>query len=1189
MGHRRLRVEPLEDRRLLAIVINEFHYDPDDVRQLEFIELHNTGPSAVSLANWRLGDAVDYTFSSVATISANQYLVIAQNAAHFQAEFGFAPFGEWELGDKLSNEGDSIELRDAGDELVDQVVYELGFPWPTSGEYGSSVELVNPTLDNSLAGNWRSSGYGSPMLGAPTPGQQNSVFSTNAAPYLRDLVQSVQQPAPGQSVVISMRVSDPQGIQSVTLKYQLVNPGDYIEQTDPRYQTSWTSLTMVDNGTNGDVAAGDGVYTATLNGSLQTHRRLVRYRVTASDALGATITAPFADDTQPNFAYFVYGETPTWNGAVQPGVTAPVAYDDGVLNSVASYHLITTRLDHVDAQHIPNSSQSGYIGSDYLWQGALVYDGVVYDHIHFRARGGVWRYAMGKNMWKFDFNRGHGFLARDNYGNQYEIPWDKLNLSALIQQRDFWHRGEQGLFESVGYKLFDLAGVPASNTNFVQFRIIERANENGTNQYTSDFQGLYLAVEQVDGNFLDEHDLPDGNLYKMEAGTGVGGIGGELNNQGDYPEVADSSDLIAFKNAYESATQTAAWWDQNLDLDQYYSYRSIVESIHHYDIGAGKNYFFFHNPETDKWETIPWDLDLTWANNMYGDGNEPFRNRVLAISQYMLEYRNRMREVRDLLFNTEQVGLMVDETAAFVYTPGQPVLVDADRAMWDYNPILASGYIDVNKAGQGQYYAGGPGVPAPGSFAGMMQLVKNYATTRGAWIDANVLTASEEAIIPTKPTLTYTGTANYPVDQLQFSTSAFSDPNGNAFGKMEWRVAEISNPNTPGFNSNAPWKYEVDAVWESGELTTYGSDIAVPGGAIEEGHTYRARVRMQDATGRWSHWSAPAEFVATAASAVPAIRIVEFHYHPAPNLNVVDEEDMEFIEIQNVGAQTVDMSGVQIADFATTPYVFASGTSLAPGERIVVARNPGVLEQVYGTGFNLVAAGYGTANLSNGGETIRLLTAGGVEIQRIPYTDDAPWPTSAVDGGGYSLVIVDPLGDGSAPANWQASGVLGGTPGMAEQSFLPGDFDQDGNVDGRDFLAWQRNPGVGVLSDWQGNYGNGQLAAISSWPEQAARSSGIDESLPELVKLVPAYAGDSANTDPGSAIPGLHGFQEERETAIETEAVVGESYVEQVDRALESFAPVQRFAGREFGEMVARRTLTRLAPPAEAGSPGAAS
>jgi hypothetical protein len=46
---------------------------------------------------------------------------------------------------------------------------------------------------------------------------------------------------------------------------------------------------------------------------------------------------------------------------------------------------------------------------------------------------------------------------------------------------------------------------------------------------------------------------------------------------------------------------------------------------------------------------------------------------------------------------------------------------------------------------------------------------------------------------------------------------------------------------------------------------------------------------------------------------------------------------------------------------------------------------------------------------------------------------------------------------------------------------LPGDFNSDGLVDGRDFLAWQRNPNIGSLSDWQQNYGQGgSLGAVTA-------------------------------------------------------------------------------------------------------------
>ena len=47
-----------------------------------------------------------------------------------------------------------------------------------------------------------------------------------------------------------------------------------------------------------------------------------------------------------------------------------------------------------------------------------------------------------------------------------------------------------------------------------------------------------------------------------------------------------------------------------------------------------------------------------------------------------------------------------------------------------------------------------------------------------------------------------------------------------------------------------------------------------------------------------------------------------------------------------------------------------------------------------------------------------------------------------------------------------------------------GDFDNDGDVDGRDFLVWQRgnspNPlSAGDLAAWQGAYGMGGLSAVT--------------------------------------------------------------------------------------------------------------
>ena len=320
--------------------------------------------------------------------------------------------------------------------------------------------------------------------------------------------------------------------------------------------------------------------------SFQQHRHLVRYRVSIKTGLGQTITAPYPEDPSPNFAYFCYDGVPNWKGRASTK-SEEIEYSPEALQSIPVYHLITKKND-AEA----STWNEKYSGDNYKWKGTLVYDGEVYDHIRYRARGGVWRYAMGKNMWKFDFNRGHAFQARDHYGREYQTQWDKLNFSACIQQGNYLHRGEHGMFEAVGFKLFNLAGVEAPNTHWVHFRIIDEAKETGNTQYDGDFWGLYLAIEQLDGRFLDEHNLPDGNLYKMESGSG------ELNNQGPL-SATNKSDLNSYMNRYKG-NPNENWWRTNMDLSRYYSYRTIVEGIHHYDIGYGKNYFYYLNPETKK-------------------------------------------------------------------------------------------------------------------------------------------------------------------------------------------------------------------------------------------------------------------------------------------------------------------------------------------------------------------------------------------------------------------------------------------------------------------------------------------------------------------------------------------------------------------------------------------------------------
>jgi hypothetical protein len=1011
------------------VVINELHYDPDvKTEPVEFVELHNAGDAPADLSRWTLADGISFTFPQGTELAPGAYLVIAQNPAAVQQKFGVPSLGPFT--GKLANEGERLVLLDALDRPRDEVTYQLGFPWPTVGDApGNSIELVHPALDNDLAGSWRSSRSG------PTPGAANSRAADNVAPQMRQVRHEPNQARSGQDVRITAKITDADGVSAVALSYQIVRPGDYIAIDDPRYQTDWTSVVMRDDGSGGDDGAGDDVYTVVVPGNLKLDRHLVRYRITATDAKGLSVTGPYEDDPTPNFTYYVYDGVPDWTASIRPGVEPAVTYRSSLLESLPVYQFITTHQAHADALQLPGAQVAPYEHEEYLWHGALVYDGEVYDHIRFRSRGGVNRFARGKNAWKFDFNRGHELEARDNYGRKYATTWDKLNL-AHIANPSF--RGEHEMVEALSYRMFNLAAVESPNTHFIHFRIVQSAEENPSDQYSTDFQGLYLAVEQPDGRMLDEHGLADGNLYKIDATQNPIGT---LNNQGPT-QPADASDLIRFVDAYNDRDNvpTEQWWRDNLDLHRYYSYRSIVEAVRQYDI-AGTNQFYYHNPGTNKWSVHPWDLDLTWrGRDVFGNGADAFNHRLTRFDALSREYHNRLREILDLLFNHDQTDMLIEETARFIHTPGQLSFTDADRAMWDYNPIVAAA-----PAGQvGQFYNASP----TKDFAGMVELMKGFIDTQTNLINRRIL--RDEDLVPETPRITYVGDPNYALNRLVFQASPFNSPAGAAFKAIQWRIAEVTDPGSDDFDPSQRRKYEIESAWESEPLATLGDTVTIPSGNLQAGRSYRVRARVEDAAGFWSHWSSPIQVVTGPGKGalVAGLRITEINYHPHdPELDSGHgDEDFEFIELQNVGSHTLDLGGVTFTD--GVQYAFAPNTLLQPGQRILVVANRDAFQTRYGTGLN-IAGTFTSGRLSNGGERIAMTTASGEMIQQFTYDDQNPWPTRA-DGQGRTLEVNDTSGDYDYPRNWRASHRLGGSPGNPAP--VPGDATGDGVFNSLDLV-----------------------------------------------------------------------------------------------------------------------------------------
>ena len=648
-----------------------------------------------------------------------------------------------------------------------------------------------------------------------------------------------KQPRTGDRVVITVDAPHLLKADDLLLQYQIVEPGKYIDLQDPAYTESWTGVAL----SKAPQEKSEGahvVLAAELPSELQRHRRLIRYRIYSTET--KAVVAPASQDTQRNFAYFVYDGIPEWRGAINPKGSGQqgkiVRFEPNVMRSVQAYHLIAKQRSIENVTWYDPKRFMDPSASEYEYTGTLIADGEAYDHVRFRSRGGQWRYAIGKNMWKIDFLKGHHLEARDNWGRKYPKKWGKLNLGACIQQADYGMRGEQGMFDAVSFRLFTLAGVEASHTHWIQLRIVDGPEENPDDQYQGDFWGLYLAVENVDDEFLEAREMEDGNLYKMD-------LDGPEPKHIAKGAATDRADVLQFMGQLRRIPN-ATWWQTNVDLPRYYSYRSILECVHHYDIMMGKNYFFFRPAKTRKWQVIPWDVDLTWSDRAFGNGEEPFKRAGLLRCESLTgEYQARLTEIRDLLYNPEQTGALIDEYAAVISQPdGRPSMVDADRAKWDYHPIMSSQYVRPDKSGPGHFYESSP----THDFRGMTELMKRYVERRGRWVDQTLL--GDARLAPT-PTIVAPGKVDTSAPTLKLQLSSATSAQ-----RVRWRLAEVTNAGSPAAKTTRPGKYEITPLW----YAEGGTSAEIPLKGLEKDHSYRIRARVQDGKGRWSHWSSPIQF-----------------------------------------------------------------------------------------------------------------------------------------------------------------------------------------------------------------------------------------------------------------------------------------------------------------------------------------
>ena len=156
--------------------------------------------------------------------------------------------------------------------------------------------------------------------------------------------------------------------------------------------------------------------------------------------------------------------------------------------------------------------------------------------------------------------------------------------------------------------------------------------------------------------------------------------------------------------------------------------------------------------------------------------------------------------------------------------------------------------------------------------------------------------------------------------------------------------------------------------------------------------------------------------------------ITEIMYNPPGQPGFANST--EFIELYNSNPYWEDVSGYRIS--GSVNYVFPSNTVMAGGSFLVVARNPSVMQTLFGLS-NIQGPWLGaeTNSLPAHSGTVRLRNQIDAVYLEINYSDSPPWPVGA-NGTGHSIVLARPSYGEADPQAWDTSDMVGGSPGQVD-------------------------------------------------------------------------------------------------------------------------------------------------------------
>ena len=630
--------------------------------------------------------------------------------------------------------------------------------------------------------------------------------------------------------------------------------------------------------------------------------------------------------------------------------------------------------------------------------------------------------------------------TQDEFGDNKNVPF--LGFPA----ENDWVLYAPNNFEPVlmhnplSHQLYRDTDHYGTRTRFVEVFLKDDAGTPGPITY-ADYNGIYVLEEKIkiDKNRVDIDKLvPENNtapsvtggyLLSVDRTTGEPGFsaggqamnylepsGYDMTNAARAPQV---SYLSGYFNTFYSTLTGVNWtnpitgYAAYIDVDQWINFH--IHEVVTFNVDGLRLSGYLYKPRSNTIKMGPtWDYDrtqgstdgrdfnpYTWRSTVSDYGTDffnvgstfgnPWFSRLFTDPDFWQKWIDRYQALRDTILSTNNIHAHIDAFANQV-RQAQP----REQTRWGYNPR------------SGTVSAGGFTYTFAGGYQGEVNWAKDWYAYRLNFMDTNFLS---------RPTLSATG------GLVAVGAPLTLTPASEA-GSAVIYTLDGTDPRLPG-GGIAP-----GVLTSSGPITlNVTANIRVFARSQNPNHRNLTGANNPPISSTWS-----GSHVATYYVAIPALRITELMFNPAPppSGSPYNNDDFEFVELKNTGAAPLSLVGYRFTNgieftFTATNWI----TSLAAGERVLIVKNFAAFATRYPSVTNRVAGEY-LGNLNNGGEQIALV--GPMLEPVLDFAYDNAWYPLA-DGGGFSLVVVDDTAAPSAwtnAANWRASTYEGGSPAAAD-------------------------------------------------------------------------------------------------------------------------------------------------------------